>query len=385
MDNSSTQKPRVLHVLKSLPLGGIETWLMHVFRNDRNSFVRHELLLMVEEPGAYEAEAKDLGIRIHKLPQTGGWPAWFAGFRRFLKSNGPFDAVHSHPSRIGGAIVSTAALAGVPSRIAHQHDARSIGPDFRSIPERVLRRVTMLLTSLCATRRIGITETAIEDIAGRNWRRKQNCSILLYGFDFSTFRHAAVRAEKLRQELDLEPEDRIVGHVGRFDPVKNHPFLLRAFAKLAATDPHARLVMVGTGRLEPEMRQLADELGIAEQVRFAGATQDIAAYMALFDLFLFPSFSEGLGIVCVEAQAAGTRVLSSDTVPHEAAVVPEAVEFLSLGLGEDAWAARVAALLDMPRPKADEWLRLVEQSVFGIERCIKDLHDIYREELGRAR
>ena len=381
----SSRKPRVLHVLKSLPLGGIETWLMHVLRRDRDAFVQHELLLMVEEPGVYEPEARALGVPIHKISHRGSWLGWFAEFRRFLKEAGPFAAVHSHPSRIGGMIVATAALAGVPSRIAHQHDARSAGPDFRGLRERLLRRATMVLTGAAATRRIGITETAIEDIAGRNWRRAGNCSILLYGFDFSAFAGAADRAQELRNRLQLEPDARIVGHVGRFDQVKNHPFLLRTFARIAAADPRARLVMVGTGRLEGDMRELAAELGIAHAVRFAGATQDIAAFMALFDLFLFPSFSEGLGIVCVEAQAGGTPVLTSDSVPREAAVVPGAVEFMPLAAGEAAWAEHALALLAALKPDPADWLQKVEQSAFGLDRCVADLHAIYREELARRR
>jgi glycosyltransferase involved in cell wall biosynthesis len=380
MDNNAPNKRRVLHVLKSLPLGGIETWLMHIFRNDKDSFVQHELLLMVEEPGAYEAEARELGIRIHKVPHCGSWPRWFADLRRFLKNEGPFDAIHSHPSRIGGAILATAALSGVPSRIAHQHDARSAGPDFHSIREHMLRQGTMLLTKFAATRRIGITEAAIEDIAGKNWRAAKDCSILLYGFDFSSFNGASERARQLRARLALEPDARIIGHVGRFDQVKNHPFLLRTFAEIARAKSDARLVMVGQGRLETEIRALASSLGIEHLIRFAGSTQDIAAYMALFDLFLFPSFSEGLGIVCVEAQAAGTRVLASDTVPREAAVVPGAVEFLPLAKGERRWAERAAELLDLPPPDPVDWRHQVEQSPFGVARCIRDLHEIYHEE-----
>ena len=384
MDKTQAQpkKPRILHVLKSLPLGGIETWLMHVFRRDRNAFVQHELLLMVEEPGVYEAEARQLGLTIHKVPHDRSWLRWFRDFHRYLKENGPFDAVHSHPSRVGGAILATAALAGIPIRIAHQHDARSAGPDFRSVRERLLRRATMALTKLSATRRIGITEAAIEDIAGRSWRRQKDCSVLLYGFDYSSFDGAVERAAELRTKLELQPDDRIIGHVGRFDPVKNHPFLLRTFAKAAETDPRLRLVMVGRGRLEEEARALASELGIEQQVRFAGATQDIAAYMALFDLFLFPSFSEGLGIVCVEAQAAGTRVLASDTVPVEAAVVPGGVDFLQLEAGEAVWAERIHELLGRPKADSAEWRRTVEQSAFGLDRCLADLHAIYREQLG---
>jgi glycosyltransferase involved in cell wall biosynthesis len=163
--------------------------------------------------------------------------------------------------------------------------------------------------------------------------------------------------------------------------VKNHPFLLNTFAEIARKRSDIRLVMVGQGRLQPDMRELASSLGIEHLVRFAGSTQDIAAYMALFDLFLFPSFSEGLGIVCVEAQAAGTRTLASNTVPREAAVVPGGVEFLPLALGERQWADRAIELLDLPSPDPEDWQSRVVRSSFGISRCIQDLHDIYREEI----
>ncbi len=382
MNQPSTPKPRVLHVLKSLPLGGIETWLMHVLRRDRDSFVQHELLLMVEEPAAYEAEARALGIPIHKLPHRGSWMRWFGDLRRFLKDKGPFDVVHSHVAySVSAPIIAIAKTAGVPSRIAHQHEARSLGVDFRNLRERLIRRASMTMYGL-ATQRIGITEAAMEEIAGKGWRRRKDCQILLYGFDYSGFVGAAERGSELRRALDLSPSNHVIGHVGRFDPVKNHPFLLKTFAKVAKADPEARLVMIGKGRLEPEMRQLTVDLGIEERVRFAGSTQDIAAYMALFDLFLFPSFSEGLGIVCVEAQAAGTRVLTSETVPREAAVVPGGIDFMPLEAGEDRWAERIAQLLALPKPDREEWRRTVEQSAFGLDRCVRDLHAIYRAELG---
>jgi glycosyltransferase involved in cell wall biosynthesis len=376
----------VLHVLKSLPLGGIETWLMHVLRKDWNSTVQHELLLMVDEPGVYEPEVRELEIPVHKLPHNGSWLRWFADLRHFLKDRGPFDAVHSHVAyAVSAPILVIAALAGVPSRIAHQHEARSFGADFRTVRDRLIRRLAMTLYGLAATRRVGITEAAMEEIAGTSWRRRKDCSILLYGFDYSNFKDAGNRARELRRELGLEPNTRIIGHVGRFDPVKNHAFLLKTFANVVRTNSDVRLVLVGQGRLEREIGKLAESLGIEQFVRFAGSTRDIAAFMALFDLFVLPSFSEGLGIVCVEAQAAGTRVLASDTVPREAAIMPGGVEFLSLAAGEHAWAEQIVQLLALPKPDADEWLRAVERSAFGLDRCINDLHEIYRQQLGLNR
>ena len=68
------------------------------------------------------------------------------------------------------------------------------------------------------------------------WRRKKDCSILLYGFDFSSFIDAAERTQ-IRRSLQLNPSYKVIGHVGRFDTVKNHPFLLRTFARVAEADP----------------------------------------------------------------------------------------------------------------------------------------------------
>jgi glycosyltransferase involved in cell wall biosynthesis len=371
----------VLHVLKSLPLGGIETWLMHVLRRDRDSSVQHELLLMVEEPGVYEPEARELGITIHKLPKKAGWLRWFADLRKFLREHGPFDTVHSHAAYAAGApIVAIAALAGVPGRIAHQHEANSLGKDYQTLRHRLVQRGAMMLYPWAATKRVGITDAAIEEIAGKSWRSKKDCSVLLYGFDYSAFDKAEDRAQALRRAHNLNADHRVIGHVGRFVAIKNHGFLLRMFAQIAREDPAVQLVLVGEGPLKPEMEQLAQDFGLEDRVRFAGSTQDVAAYMALFDLFLLPSFSEGLGIVCVEAQAAGTRVLASDTVAPEAAVVPGGVDFLPLAAGESAWAEHVMRLLALPKPDPDQWRRMVEESAFGIERCLRDLHAIYREQ-----
>jgi glycosyltransferase involved in cell wall biosynthesis len=380
VNQASPPKIRVLHLLKSLPRGGIETWLMHVLRRDRQSFVQHELVLMLEEPGAYEAEVKTLGVPIYKLPHRGSWIRWFADLRRFLKDEGPFDAIHSHVAfGVSAPAIAIATIVGVPRRIAHQHEARSRGADFRTTRDWLIRWAAILLYALTSTKRVGITEAAIEEIAGKRWRRNKDCSVLLYGFDYSQFSGAGERAKALRRALKLAPTDRVIGHVGRFDPVKNHHFLMKTFAKVAAADSHAYLVMVGRGRLEPNMRALASNLGIEDRIRFAGSTKDIAAHMALFDLLVFPSFSEGLGIVCIEAQAAGTRVLASQTVPHEASVVPGAVDFLLLDAGEDVWARRIGELLALPKPNPQKWRRTVEESAFGLDRCIRDLHALYRE------
>jgi glycosyltransferase involved in cell wall biosynthesis len=376
----------VLHIVGSLALGGIETWLVHMLRHEKEFCVRHELLLLKRDVGPYEAEVRSLGIPIHRLPLSEGKLNWFKRFGQLLRREGPFAAVHCHAApHFTAPALETARHAGVPIRIAHSHSARSRsdGKDY-PIRLRVARRITIPWFRRVATRRIGITDLAIEEIAGGNWRRDPAASVLIYGFDFAAFREAAERGKVIRDKLGIPADAPVVGHIGRFEPVKNHSFLLESFAALIRQLPQSQLVLVGKGRLRDEFEIQAASLGLSGRVHLAGTTEDAAAYMAMFDLFALPSFSEGLGIVAVEAQAAGTRAVVSETTPTEALVIPGAVEVLPLAAGAEAWGQAMARLLREPAGDPADWLGKVERSRFGIRRCIDELDAIYRSELERT-
>jgi glycosyltransferase involved in cell wall biosynthesis len=374
-------RPRVLHVLKTLRFGGIETWLVHVLRHREEFGVQHEILIAVDEVGPYEPEVLAMGIPVHKVVRDRGWLNWFWKLYRFLRQEGPFEIVHCHEAVLAAApIVAVAAAAGVPVRIAHAHEARHVGEDF-PLDRRLMRWAALPIIRACSTRRIGISDAAIAEVAGSTWMQDSKSTILLYGFDYSGNDGAETRAADLRDRLRIPPDAKIVGHVGRFAPVKNHDFLLRTFAALLKHRSDVVLVLVGTGDLLTEARSTATKLEIADRVYFAGTSADVPAFMALFDVFLFPSFSEGLGIVVLEAQVAGTPTLMSDCLPHEVIVAPKSVEMLPLSAGPEAWSEALGRLLDRPATEPLQWRRAVEHSQFGIARCVDDLDRIYREEL----
>lgn len=377
-------RPRVLHLLKWLPRGGIETWLTHVFAHSGESPVHHEVLLMQDEIGPYEAKVRAAGVSIHTLPMISR-TGWFIALHRFLRRTGPYKAMHAHvDSIVSGPALAVAKAAGVPVRIIHNHAARSMGADYQKLRYRLREVAGNAIAIASSTRRIGISEMAMEHLAGPDWRKDSDSTVLLYGFEYSGNLGAGERAAALRAELAIAGGSTVVGHVGRFDPVKNHPFLLETFAELAKKRPDSVLILIGRGPLQAEMEARANALGIAGKVRFAGGTDDIPAFMALFDLFLFTSFSEGLGIVLLEAQAAGTPVLMPDNMPVEVVVVDHAVDRLPLAAGPSAWAERADAILSRPAHDPAAALALVENSPFGMARCVADLNAIYSEELRRA-
>lgn len=380
---TSDSRPRVLHLLKWLPRGGIETWLTQVFAHAQGGPVRHEVLLMQDEIGPYEGKVSAAGVPIHTLPVR-NWPAWFAALGRFLRREGPFTVFHAHvDSIISGPASCIAALAGVPVRIMHNHAARGMGANYQAWHQKLREVVGCSLGASGATRRVGISEMAMEQLAGQGWEKRDDCTLLLYGFDYSAFRGARDRAATLRVELGIAPDARVLGHVGRFASQKNHAFLVDSFAAFAPRDPVAVLVLVGMGPLEDEVRAQVKALGLEQRVIFAGGTDDIAAYMSLFDIFVFPSFSEGLGIVALEAQAAGTPVLMPPNMPREVIVVEEAVTLLDLTEGPEAWADAIGQILAAAPDDPAAWLARVESSAFGMGRCVCDLNAIYLEEIAR--
>ena len=376
--------PIVMHVFGALTIGGIETWLLHVLRNSSNSRVRHELLLFKDDVGPYEAEVRGMGIPIHRLVFRRNPFRWFVEAFKFFRRRGRISVVHSHgPVHFAPIVLGAAKLAGVPSRIAHSHEAGHIRSDRRNFRHWLRRTLGVAATRLVATRRLGISEPAIEHIAGRNWRRDPHSSVLFYGFDYSRNHGAPERARDLRGTLGIGMSSTVIGHVGRFDAVKNHAFLARSFAEFLKSAPDSVLVMVGAGTTRGEVEALCRDLQISDRVRFPGTTDDVPAYMAMFDLFVLPSFSEGLGIVCLEAQAAGTRSIISTGVARDVVVIPQAVSVLPIESGPGGWAKEMQRLTEQEKPDREQWRQAIEASAFGIRRCVCDLDAIYEAEIGR--
>ena len=153
---------------------------------------------------------------------------------------------------------------------------------------------------------------------------------------------------EMRQKLGLRDE-LVVGHVGRFNPQKNHLFLLDIFAVLLKKEPNAALLLIGGGEDMPKIQAKAQTLGIEEHVRFLGIRSDVADLMQAMDVFVFPSLYEGLPVTMVEAQAAGLPCLISDKVPSECILTNGLVDVLPLSAEPETWAAKILEKRNLPR------------------------------------
>jgi len=169
-------------------------------------------------------------------------------------------------------------------------------------------RASMTATYRWADKVAAVSEGAATDTARLSGLRSGRVSVLHNPIPpRPTPDHVAMaQAEKL---WCCPPGKRVLT-VGSLKESKNHPLLLRAFARIP--DPQARLMLVGTGQGEAGLRALAGDLGIAGRVIFAGFHPDPTPFYRTADLFVLSSDYEGFGNVIVEAMACGTPVVSTD-------------------------------------------------------------------------
>ncbi len=130
--------------------------------------------------------------------------------------------------------------------------------------------------------------------------------------DVDALQAIQVPFEEARDALGLSPDEWVVGNVGRLHPDKDQATLLKGFAQALPHLPEqSRLAILGRGRLEQDLKELARELGVADKVLFLGQVPDARRYFRAFDVFALSSDHEPFGMVLLEAMAAGVPLLAT--------------------------------------------------------------------------
>jgi len=369
-------KIKVLHMVGKMHPGGIESLLMNVYRHIDRSRYEFHFGVQTEEKAFYDDEIASLGGTIvrHPHPKNGLW-----NFRRALAATlrdyGPYDAVHSHIYGFSGYVLKVAKELGIPVRISHSHNTNDSKRSswIRKLYSAHMRR----LIHSHSTGMLGCSNEACESLFGTGCWSDKRVTVFPNAINPLEYARLPSSRKKAREDLGLPLNRLMVGHIGRFSPQKNHVFLLERFAEFLNIRPEAHLLLIGEGPLRAQMEAKAAELGLTEYVSFLGMRKDVPALMAAMDLFLLPSFYEGLGIVLIEAQAAGVPCLVSDRVPKEADLGIGLVQRLPLEQAGD-WTGR---MLNMAAPDiSPDWetrFQAIRDRGYDIGLSVRQLERMY--------
>jgi glycosyltransferase involved in cell wall biosynthesis len=375
---------RVLQVVHKMHRAGAETLLMQIYRNINRDIVQFDFAVHTDEPSHYDEEIRSLGGNIFRVPVSSRSDYWHykQELREVLLRNGPYIGVHSHLLLLSGVIIGVASSAGIPLRLVHSHiDVDSKG---NGLGRRIYRWYMRRQIRRYATHMFAVSRPAGEWLFGQNCWSDPRVQVVHNALDLSPYEALCEDKTKLRLGLGLPPRGILVGHVGRFVPQKNHRKIMEVFDQIVNLQSNAQLVLVGEGPLMEEANASAHSLGLQNQVHMLGVRNDIPEIMGALDVFLFPSLFEGLGIVLIEAQAAGVPCVVADTVPFEADVGLGLVEFLPLSARADIWANAAFDSLHLPIPPWSVRKKALKQEGYDIFEVVPWLQKVYSHAINSS-
>ena len=341
MENRTGKPIRVLHVVTAMNVGGIETTIMNYMRNLDHSEIQFDFLVHREGKAYFDDEIRSLGGTIHSAPAFNfkNIPVYSRFVDEFFK-NHSYDIVHSHMDSLSYFPLKGAKNNGVKTRIAHSHvngfDKNITYP---------IRTAFKKMIPWSATHYMACSESAGKFMFGN-----RSFSILLNPIDIQKFQFNVESRNLLREELYIEDKV-VIGHVGRFDTPKNHKFILELAQVLPKEKYH--FVLLGVGVLKTEIEQEAKSKNIAN-ISFLGIKDNVYEYLSAMDIFILPSFYEGLGISAIEAQVNGLPSLISDHV-SPSVIIGDNVH--SIALNAHQWVSVIESIQFSDRNIINERMR----------------------------
>ena len=370
---------RILHIVANMNRGGIENFLMNVYRAINREKVQFDFLVTRNVVGAFDQEIEAKGGKIYHIPVLGevGARQYKQNLRVFFQ-NCPYTIIHVHRDALGGIYLKEARKAGVAIRIAHSHSSKIGEP---------LTLTGMVKASIKTwykyqLRREATHYFACSKVAGR-WLFGQSVNKPIYyipnGINLQDYTYNEVTRKAVRKQYGLASEHFVIGNVSRFYYPKNHQFLIEVFSQVVKRIPDSRLVLVGEGELETAIRQQVSDLGIEAYVQFLGVLEDVGQVLSAFDLFVLPSRYEGLPLTLVEAQTSGLACLVSDKITSEATLDAQLVQNLSI-TDADVWVKQIEkAYEDRKIRKATRrsQSQVLKGSQYDIQEITGELEKIY--------
>lgn len=361
---------RILHSVSNMDRGGIETMLMNYYRHIDKSQFQFDFLCNKPKPGDYDDEIRAMGGNIYISPglSPAKYPAYMRFMEKLLSENKSIKVLHAHNEAMALYALQGAKKAGLPARIHHAHNT-SMVKDYK-YPLKIFCKqfLPYAATDLWSCG----TDAGVYYYGEKRWQKSGH--IMRNAIDLSKFGFDSSIRAAMREEYGLNDKF-VIGHVGRFNPQKNHTRILDIFAALLKIRPDSCLVLIGEGELEGQMKQKAADFGISDRVKFMGLRADVDRWYQAFDVLLMPSLFEGLPVVGIEAQASGLPCVFSDAVTNEAAILKTS-RMVSLSSANEEWAKTVAACENPAsiRQKAKQILRV---SGYDITEETKKLQNLY--------
>ncbi|MDD4564170.1 MAG: glycosyltransferase [Eubacteriales bacterium] len=318
--------------------GGINSFLMDLYRNIDRDKIQFDFLVHRAEIGSSEEEIIKLGGKIYRVPPINPFHhrGYLVSLKAFFENHKEYQIIHAHNNAFSMYPLRAAKRARVPIRIAHSHTALK--------NKNINKKTVFILYTKSKIKKYSTHFFACSDIAGqwlfgKDTLNNKNYKTLYNAIDMNSFIYNPEKRIKIRELLGLEGKF-VIGHVGRLNPAKNYNFLLKIVNEIFKKDKDAVLLQVGVDQIKGAelCKNIITETQNQDKVIFAGMRNDVNDLMQAMDIFLFPSLNEGLPVTLIEAQAMGLPCIVSKEGVSSEIYITDYIKGVSLKKSSSDWA-----------------------------------------------
>lgn len=373
-------KPNVLEVnVDDKGFGGVFSFVMNALKNiDKNKFQIDICAFEDFENQQHLDQIDKLGSRVYLCASKGNF--LLKQFRTCIKyydvlKKNVYHTVHIHSDVAYKLLLYAlvAKCAGVESILVHSHSSGVEGR-YKKL-KLFLQFVTRPILSHLQVTKLACSQRASEWMYLPSVSKSKDTLIINNGIDLQKFKYDSKKYTIVRNKLGIKPEEILIGTVARFSYQKYPEKLLAIFEAAIKQNPNFRLLWIGSGDLEVEIKDRAKRDGVYDKIIFYGNSNQVNDLYQAMDIFVLTSRFEGLCIAAVEAQAAGIPGLYSDRLSGETKLIAN-YNVLSIDEPDDRWADSLMKLIGVP--KYDSTKELMDRG-FDMQTLVRELTLLYTE------
>lgn len=287
-------------------MGGQETLIMNIYRNIDRKKIQFDFI--VHSNGYYDEEIKKMGGKIYQTCRISKSPIKYLKELSKIIKNNNYQVIHRHTcSAVIILDLLVAKICKVSKVIVHSHNNNVI-------KDKILHLFLRKFINILADKKYACSTSAGEWLYG-----KSEYEIIPNGIEISKFIYNDKIRNKIKKQENVENK-KIIGHIGRFEPQKNHEFILEVISEVKKYNKNIEFWLIGEGSLKNDIYIKAEKQELIKNIKFLGIKDNVNEYLQGMDMFIFPSKYEGLGIALIEAQIAGLDCIVSPNISDEAII-----------------------------------------------------------------
>lgn len=362
------EKKKILIFGLTSLIGGVETYIINLVRHiDKEKF---DIDFLVQDDITGINKEKILGYytNIYKVENLKRHPIKAIKTLRRIYTKNKYDVIHLNISTASSILYAIPCKSVSPKTkiIVHSHN----GGDKNKLQHYFFR----VVLNNFVDKYLACSELAAEWMFGKKIVSNNKVLITNNAIETEKFLFDNKIRNNIRKLLKIKDNEFVIGHVGRFNNQKNHLGLIEIFRETIKNDKSIKLMLLGRGDLEEVVKRKVKEYQLEDNVLFIGNQKDVNIYYQAMDIFVLPSFFEGLPIVGIEAQASGLKCIFSDKITREVDITGN-VEFIDIKL-TNKWKEKILEVRQKSYKRINMKEKIIEKG-YDLNKEIKKIEKLY--------